>query len=157
MKGGATLSEDRKYRYALWRAWDQVKPHVLFVGLNPSTADETVDDPTVRRCIAFARGWGYGGVHIVNLFALRATDPEHLTRDADPIGPENDRWIRQSADAAALVICAWGNGGLFGNRGTQVLHMLENAYYLQMNSTGQPAHPLYLRGTLHPKPFRKQE
>lgn len=78
MKSDAELSKCRTYRYALWRTWDESKPFAMFVGLNPSTADELEDDPTIRRCINFSKLWGYGGLCMVNLFAYRATDPTAL-------------------------------------------------------------------------------
>ena len=90
MKTDAKLSECRKYRYALWRTWDETKPHVMIIGLNPSTADETKDDPTITRCINFAKSWGYGGVCMANLFAYRATEPTVMKGSTDPVGTEND-------------------------------------------------------------------
>lgn len=112
MVRGAKLSDDRLYRYGLWRKWDD-RPKVMFIGLNPSTADEVEDDPTIRRCIGFANSWGYGGIVVANLFGFRATDPTALQKATDPIGPENDEWLYRLADEAALVVGAWGNGGLF--------------------------------------------
>ncbi len=93
------------YRYTLWRIWDEHKPRVLFVLLNPSTANAIQDDATLRRCIHFARSWSYGSLEIVNLFALRATNPIHLRQAADPIGPCNDLYIREAAARATLLIC----------------------------------------------------
>ena len=116
MKSGAELSEDqdRKYRYALWRIWDENKPYVLFIGLNPSTADETKDDPTVRRCIGFTQSWKkYGGVYLANLFAYRATNPRELEVVADPIGPGNDECVdryrvrRGQVEELAARACRW--------------------------------------------------
>lgn len=81
MKTGANLSECRRYRFSLWRIWDEALPYALFIGLNPSTADETANDPTITRCINFAKDWGYGGIYMANLFAYRATDPsEYMLR-----------------------------------------------------------------------------
>src|SRR5438128_11131670 len=106
--GGATFSRDRRYRYRLWRRWDRSRAVVAFVMLSPSTADAMHDDPTIRRCVGFARAWGCGGVDVVNLFALRATDPRALRKAADPIGPANERHLRRAVRAAGLVVLAWG-------------------------------------------------
>ena len=92
-QNGAMFSPCRSYRYSLWRTWDSQKPIVVFIGLNPSTADETVNDPTMRRCIGFARLWGYGGMVVVNLFAYCATKPTVLRHVADPVGKDTDSWI----------------------------------------------------------------
>ena len=123
--------------------WDESKPYALFIGLNPSTADETNDDPTLRRCIDFAKSWNYGGVCIVNLFAYCATRPEDMKKAADPVGPENDNWINQLASNAGVVIAAWGNEGDFEGRPAQIREMLPNMKCLKMNKGGEPAHPLY--------------
>lgn len=97
MKKYATLSEDRKYRYTLTRIWDETKPKVMFIGLNPSTADETKDDPTIIRCINFAKSWGYGGLEMTNLFAFRATNPKVMKNEKEPIGKDNDTWLKKLA------------------------------------------------------------
>ena len=104
--GGATFSRDRRYRYRLWRRWDRSRAVVAFVMLNPSTADAMHDDPTIRRCVGFARAWGFGGVDVVNLFALRATDTRALRKAADPIGPANDRHLRRAVRSAGLIVLA---------------------------------------------------
>lgn len=149
----AIVSPCRKYRYALWRIWDTSKPLVLFICLNPSTADETNDDPTLRRCITFAKSWGYGGVCIANLFAIRATQPAEIKKCEDPIGIENDRWLVKLADEADLIIGAWGNDGTFQNRSQDVKRLLPTLHYLKMNASGEPAHPLYLPKSLKPFPI----
>ena len=113
MNKDAKLSDCRKYRYALWRTWDAEKPFVMFIGLNPSTADETEDDPTIRRCINYAKDWGYGGLCMVNLFAFRATEPNDMKNAIDPIGPENDEWLKNLSKDAGVIIGAWGNHGEF--------------------------------------------
>ena len=92
MKTDAKFSACRKYRYALWRTWDESKPNVMIIGLNPSTADENENDPTITRCINFAKSWGYGGVCVTNLFAYCATVPSDMKASNDPIGSENDSW-----------------------------------------------------------------
>ncbi len=141
------------YRYWLARMWSPERPCVMFVGLNPSTADDKRDDPTVRRFIHYARDWGYGGVLVLNLFAFRATDPSDLFRAADPIGPENDAALARGQSIAALVVAAWGNHGTHLARAAEVLPALRNPHYLRINRTGQPAHPLYLPKCLKPRPL----
>lgn len=149
----AVFSGDRRYRYVLWRnLWPNVpaKPArtCCFVLLNPSTADELTDDPTIRRCIAFARSWGDERLLVVNLFALRSTDPAGLVAADDPIGPANDRWIRIAAQSATRVVVAWGHHGAWRARGDQVLELLPRPLYrFGITANGQPRHPLYLRGT----------
>lgn len=116
----------------------------MFVGLNPSTADDQCDDPTVRRCIGFAKSWGFGGLILVNLFAYRTTDPAGLTELDDPIGPENDRWIATAQARVDRVVAAWGNHGVLLNRDGAVLETLVQAYCLGTTNAGCPRHPLYL-------------
>lgn len=148
MTGGATFSRDRRYRYRLWRRWDRARPVVVFVMLNPSTADARHDDPTIRRCIGFARRWGYGGIEVVNLFGYRATDPRALRIVRDPVGPGNWRHIRRALRQAALVILAWG-AHAHGDRLTRVAR----AQCLGLTRAGQPRHPLYLRRDVRPEPY----
>ncbi len=150
MKNTAKLSDCRQYRYALWRTWDQSKPCVMFIGLNPSTADETTDDPTLTRCINYAKSWGYGGVCMANLFAFRATEPAVMKATLDPVGVENDRWLVTLAENSGIVIAAWGNDGSFLNRAQHVTSLLPNLYCLKMNKSGEPAHPLYQKARLKP-------
>jgi hypothetical protein len=153
MKNTAKLSECRKYRYALWRTWNDAKPTVMFIGLNPSTADETNDDATLIRCINFAKSWGYGGVSMANLFAFRTTAPEDMKAVKDPIGLNNDDWLIKLANEAELVIGAWGDNGSFLNRSNQILDLIPNLHYLKLNKSGEPAHPLYLSSELKPIPM----
>jgi hypothetical protein len=122
----------------------------MIVGLNPSTADEVTDDPTLTRCINFAKSWGYGGVCMTNLFAYRATDPKVMKSQRDPIGAENDFWLHKLANDAGIVVAAWGNDGSYLNRSNMVVEMLPNLHYLKMNKSGEPAHPLYLKADLVP-------
>jgi len=152
MKSDAELSKCRTYRYALWRTWDESKPFAMFVGLNPSTADEHEDDPTIRRCINFSKLWGYGGLCMVNLFAYRATDPTTLFLVQDPIGPENDIWLRKLSESAGIIIGAWGNTGAHLNRSSDVRKMFKELHCLKLNKTGEPAHPLYQPSTATPIP-----
>lgn len=122
----ATFSEDRVYRYSLHRVWNPAKPVCVWVMLNPSTADETKDDATIRRCQSFARAWGFGGVTIVNLFAFRSTDPKGLETVDDPIGPGNDLAIFKATQDAhkheGRVVCAWGAHGARGPNGRMGRH-----------------------------------
>ena len=143
---GAEFSPCRTYRYSLTRGWDDTLPCVMFIGLNPSTADETKDDPTIRRCIQFAKDWGFGGLIMANLFAFRATDPKDMKRAADPVGPDNDSWLRELKDRAGLVIAAWGAHGTFAERSEKVLAMFPDAGCLGKTANGQPKHPLYIPG-----------
>lgn len=151
---GATFSTCRKYRYTLWRIWDKTKGIVVFICLNPSTADEIKNDPTVRRCINFAEFWGYGGFVMLNIFAFRATNPKDMFSAEDPVGEHNDHHIKIWTDKASLVVLAWGNGGLFKSRCVEVLKYLKRPYCLAQTKQGQPAHPLYLKKDLMPVRYR---
>ena len=104
MEKGAILSTDRKYRYVLTRIWDETKPTVVFIGLNPSIADEEKDDQTIRKCIGYSKRWGNGKLIMVNLFAFRSTGPSLLKRVEDPVGPENDSYIQKYVSESDLVI-----------------------------------------------------
>ena len=150
MEKHALLSDCQSYRYNLLRIWDAGKPRVMFIGLNPSTADQQNDDPTLVRCMGFARDWGYGGVCMANLFAWRCTDPKELFMARDPVGPNNDHWLEELAKSADLIIAAWGNQGSMLGRADRVRSRLSGLNYLKMNRSGQPAHPLYLRRDLTP-------
>lgn len=153
----AIFSPCRRYRYMLTRQWDATLPYVCFIGLNPSTADENLDDPTIRRCIAFAKRWGYGGIIMINLFAYRATDPRDMKKQLYPHGSENNRWIKEAGKEANLMIACWGTHGVYRERGAQVKRMLQ-AYFgdmirlchLGLTKDGYPKHPLYLKGDLVP-------
>jgi hypothetical protein len=153
LKNTAKLSECRKYRYALWRTWDDSKSYVMFIGLNPSTADENTDDPTLTRCINYAKSWGYGGVCMANLFAFRATEPSDMKASNYPIGSENNKWLKKLAKEAALVVAAWGNDGSYLGRSKQVLEIIPNLSCLKLNKSGEPAHPLYQAAKLKPVPM----
>ena len=124
----AIFSKDRVHRYLLIREWDLQKPILMFIGLNPSTADETNDDPTVRRFIGYAKRWGYGKIYVTNAFAFRATDPQDLFSSKDPLGPENDFWIKKISPNADKVILAYGNHGNFLNRHDKILSLIKNHF-----------------------------
>ena len=155
MKKDAILSEDRQYRYVLSRIWDANKPIVVFIGLNPSTADELNDDSTISKCINYAKSWGYGGFYMLNLFAYRAKNPSDMFNAKEPIGSENDNFIKEYIKKSDKVVCVWGNNGDFKQRGESVLELVPNAYYLKLNKSGQPAHPLYLKSDLIPQRLQK--
>ena len=153
MKRSARFSPCRKYRYVLRRVWDDGKPSVLFVGLNPSTADERLDDPTIRRCIGFARDWGYGSLVMANLFAYCSTDPAALARVDDPVGPRNNWWLSRLRREVDLVVVAWGSNGILLNRQNEVLRVLPAPKCLGLTKHGQPKHPLYLPAETTPVQF----
>lgn len=121
---------------------------IAFIGLNPSTADEKLDDPTIRRCIAFGKLWGFGSLCMLNIFAFRATLPAVMRAQESPIGPENDRWIFWMIRSAHEVVAAWGTHGQYLNRGKRVQNMLctsnRGARCLGRNLDGTPKHPLYM-------------
>tara|TARA_Y100000589_G_scaffold173269_2_gene164498 strand:- start:1033 stop:1494 length:462 start_codon:yes stop_codon:yes gene_type:complete len=144
MQSSALFSECRTYRYALWRIWDESLDSVLFIGLNPSKADESYNDPTIRRCINFTKKWGYGGLCMANLFAYRATEPKTMMIADDPIGPVNDQILFDLVSKAKIVVAAWGNHGSFMGRSVQISRSILNLRCLRINKSGEPAHPLYL-------------
>ncbi|KKM82312.1 hypothetical protein LCGC14_1320870 [marine sediment metagenome] len=150
----AHFSPDMLYRYGLTRQWGP-GGMVLFILLNPSTADAIVDDATVRRCIAFALAWGYGGLYIVNLFAFRSTDPRELLRVRDPIGAQNDHALSSYAEFSSLHVAAWGTHGALKERGRAVRDTLSalgyQLYHLGLTQGGHPRHPLYLAKSTKPQ------
>lgn len=150
---GAQFSSCRTYRYALWRTWDKSCGHAMFVGLNPSTADETVDDPTIRRCVGFARSWGYGGIYMLNLFAFRATDPKVMKAASDPIGPENNEILIMYSHSAGIVVAAWGVHGRHMERDGWACDWLPQLHHLGLTKDMHPRHPLYLKGDTKPTPW----
>ncbi len=152
MTGGATFDTSGLYRYHLWRAWGRGERRVAFIMLNPSTADGQRDDPTVRRCLGFARAWGYDALDVVNLFAYRTPRPADVRAAADPVGPDNDRFLLDVTARAGLVVAAWGNHGAWLGRTDAVRHLLADVplHCLALTGQGQPRHPLYARATLHP-------
>jgi hypothetical protein len=141
----AEFSENREYRYALSRVWNPSAKKVTFIGLNPSTADENIDDPTIRRCIGFSKSWGGGSLQMINLFAFRSTNPKDLLTAIDPIGSENDKWILHITNNSDIVVAAWGNHGSLNGRDRYVLGLIDKKIYaLTITSKNMPGHPLYL-------------
>ena len=143
----AVYSDCERYRYLLTRTWGQ-GPKALFVMLNPSTATEVQNDPTVERCQRRAVALGYGAFRVTNIFAFRATDPKVMRAEADPIGPANDAAILDSVSWADMVLCAWGNHGLYLDRGAAVTTLLRQTkaplFHLGLTGQSQPRHPLYV-------------
>jgi hypothetical protein len=151
----AIFDPTRVYRFRLSRVWDPELPRVNFLMLNPSTADAFVLDPTVRRCVAFAKAWGAGTLEVTNSFALRSTDPAGLKTVADPVGPGNDEAILAAAKAADIVVVAWGVHAK--ERGLFVRHLLREhqikVMTLRLTKQGAPAHPLYVPTNVVPEEY----
>lgn len=148
----AVLSECRRYRYELWRRWAP-GPFVNFIGLNPSTADEKEDDATIRRCIGFAKYWGFNAVCMTNLFAYRTPSPAEMKGQFLPVGTENDETLVRIAKRAAMVVAAWGVHGTHLGRDAEVKAMLPDLRCLGFTKDGHPKHPLYLRADSMPEVF----
>lgn len=168
----AVFSEDRLYRYTLQRTWNSHIPPALFVGLNPSTADEEIDDPTIRRCIRFASDWGYGGLLMGNLFAFRATNPTDLpcigsASALSPVGEYtpwirgqrenvNDAHLKQMAKVAGITVAAWGATRMpvgWRMRPAQVMDLLQSLHCIGLTKGGHPRHPLYVKADTRPVPL----
>lgn len=144
---GAAFSDDRKYRYALWRIWDKDAPKVMFIGLNPSTANETGNDATIKRVIALTKAWGYGGVYMLNCFPYVSTDPKKLlpnmTEEQDKL---NSFWMEKCAGWSEKIVFAWGAFKvvrLFGKM-DEIIKKFPGAYCLKINNDGSPQHPLFI-------------
>jgi hypothetical protein len=155
----AIFSDDLKYRYFLRRSWEPDKREVLFIMLNPSTADAFKFDPTVKRCFDFAHAWGYGGMTVCNLYAFRSTNPKNLQKEKDPVGKDNDEWLLWAGSYASLIVAAWGTHGTYLNQNEHVISiitktLLKPLYYLEKTKDGHPAHPLYLKAKSQPTLFR---
>lgn len=145
MQKASQLSPCRTYRYALDRIWDPHLPALLWVLYNPSTADETEDDPTLRRCIHFSQAWGYGGLRIVNLYSFRSPNPAILKGQPAPKGPEHAIHFQQALKDFKDVVCAWGlHGGPISRHFSPGSHRI---FHLGLNQDGSPKHPLYLPST----------
>jgi len=158
----AVYSPCESYRYVLTRTWDASAPRALYVMLNPSTATEVQNDPTVERCERRSRALGFGGFRVTNIFAYRATDPKVMRAQTDPTGPANDDAIGQSAtdwirDGADRVICAWGTHGAHLDRGPAVEALLRRTgrplWNLGLTKAGHPKHPLYIAYDEQPRPW----
>lgn len=153
--GSAIFSPCGRYRYSLRRTWDLGEGVATFIMLNPSTATAEVDDPTIRRCIRFARDWGYAGLEVVNLFAYRATKPLDLLAAPAPVGPENDDRIRAAVERSALTVCAWGAFPLARERALQLAWLFATFPVCCLGTTkdGYPRHPLYVPADTRPVPW----
>lgn len=153
----AVYSDCEQYRYLLTREWDAARRKALFIMLNPSTATEVQNDPTVERCERRARTLGFGAFRVCNIFAWRDTDPKAMKAAADPIGPENDRAILESCPWADQIICAWGAHGSHLNRGAEMAAILRQTglplTHLGLTKAGHPKHPLYLSYSEPPRPW----
>lgn len=151
----ATFDATKKYRYRLSRIWEPSLPRLAFCMLNPSTADERVLDPTVRRCWGYAQSWQAGSLEIVNVFAYRSTDPRALKQVADPVGEHNDKAIIAAGQACDLLVVAWGTHAHLHNRAQKVRELLAReqipAVSLALTKDGQPRHPLYLPAQAWPQ------
>ncbi len=156
----AVYSPCERYRYALTRVWDTAGARALFVMLNPSTATEAQNDPTVERCERRARALGFGAFRVCNIFAFRATDPKVMRATADPVGPDNDAAILEGAgwagaEAGGRIVCAWGTHGAHLDRGPAVERLLRGTgqalFHLGLSQAGHPKHPLYIAYAQQPQ------
>lgn len=154
----ATMSSCKRYRYQLERSWSAQtsrKSTVVFIGLNPSTADATDDDPTIRKCIAYAKSWQFNKLFMVNLFGWRATNPNELIQAKNPVGTLNDRYLDDAILRSALVVACWGEHGIIMNRSDDLkARYPRRLTCLKTNQSGEPTHPLYLPATLTPIKLR---
>ncbi|WP_380055667.1 DUF1643 domain-containing protein [Falsihalocynthiibacter sp. SS001] len=148
----AIYSDCEAYRYSLTRVWEPNAPRVFFIMLNPSTATEVQNDPTVERCERRARALGFGGFRVANIFAWRDTDPRKMRAAIDPIGPENDAAILDGCTWTDQIICAWGTHGAHLGRGAAVEKLLadQKLYHLGLSKEGHPKHPLYISYSVQP-------
>ena len=145
-------SRCERYRYGLSRVWDDAKPALLFIMLNPSTADEHRNDPTVARCETRARSMGFGGVMVANLFAYRATRPEDLKQAISPVGDANDAILDHWTQVAGMTLAAWGVHGSHQGRASELARRITGPlYHLGLTKHGHPRHPLYVAFATTPK------
>ncbi len=154
MTNPCIFSPCRKYRYRLLHEWSDMfsTPRaIMWIGLNPSTADEEKLDPTLKRIRGFSRAWGYDRFIMANAFAYRATKPPDMLKQKDPVGPENDRILLECAAEVDKIVVVWGNDGSRFGRDRQVMDLLKKSrkkiFCLGRNDDGSPCHPLYLPGT----------
>lgn len=148
----ANFSKCGKYRYYLRRFWNTGEKHVMFIGLNPSTATASTDDPTIRRCINFAKSWGYAGMYMCNLYAYISTDPKKLIISGEEIAVTNS-YLRECAGFVDIIVFAWGAFELHKKRMNEIIEMFPAAYCIKHTKNGYPSHPLYLKSDLKPIPF----
>ncbi len=141
---GAIFSDDRKYRYALGRIWSDKNKPLMLIGLNPSSANEFTDDPTITRFIVRASKEGYGGILVGNLYAYVSTIPKVLLGGDGYIGEETDNYLKQMIGLSGKVVCGWGSFKPVYKRANVVLKMIPEPYCLGVNADGQPKHPLYI-------------
>jgi hypothetical protein len=156
LTGSAVISPCGKYRYHLGRELAAGGRVATFIMLNPSTADHLVDDPTIRKCVGFCQRWGCGELRVVNLFAVRATDPADMRKAADPVGPENREWICRASATGSLVVCAWGMHGTYMDQDLTVLGWIADLcepMALGVTKDGNPRHPLYVPYAAELAPF----
>lgn len=152
MKKDASISEDLKYRYMLSRIWNKDKKIIMFVWLNPSIADDKINDPTITRCINFTKDWWYWGFYMTNLFAYRATEPKNMKNSESPIWIENDFYIEKYYNKVDLVVCMWWNNWNFKNRSKEFTNKFKwKLHYLELNKSWEPKHLLYSKSELRPK------
>lgn len=160
---GAVISECEKYRYELWRIWDRSLPSILFIMLNPSTADHIKNDRTITRCINFAKSWGYGSLYVGNLFAYRSKNPKDLYTIKDPVGPENLDHLSKMVKITNKIILAYGNGKVIKDYSIStgaLVHLLQLSFWnheffcIDKSKDGVPCHPLYLKKDLVPQKFK---
>lgn len=164
--GSATFSTCLKFRYTLDRKLLDNNNNILFLLLNPSKADEYINDNTIAKCMKYAKSWDYGNFRVCNIFAYRSTDPRGLKQThalgVDPIGSNNDQSIQESCSQADMVVCGWGQHGKLLERGKHITNMLANIcqnklYYLKLCNNGAPSHPLYLTNTLSPSKWELKD
>ena len=154
MKKSAIKSSDGKYRYCLKREWDRKLQTIVFIGLNPSLADAVNNDATICRCIKFAQRWGYGSLVMLNLFAYITVDPRVLFKVSNPIGEDNDKWLKKYR--YYFAIACWGNHGHYYWRNVIVTRFFDRLYCLGKTKMGQPKHPLYQPANLTPVIYREE-
>lgn len=156
MEKNAVISDCGNYRYSLSRIWNSTKPTILFVMLNPSTADANQDDNTIRRCINFCKSWGYGGLVVCNLFAYRSTNPFELLNIIDPQGDDNFSSLEYYAQLSEIIVCAWGNEPVLKKIPDHrkivefIYQKKAKVHFLELSKNGVPKHPLYLKKDLLP-------
>lgn len=154
LKRSADFSPCRTWRYTLIREWDSTLPRVMFLLLNPSTADENVDDPTNRRGLGYAMDWGYGACVFCNLFAFRTPYPKEMKAAPDPVGPENDAYLHREHEKADLTIAAWGIHGAHRGRDKTVALMFKDLQCMGVTKDGHPRHILYLLKATRPERWK---